>query len=175
MAVWHLRRLDAQDLQGPHLRQKGALSPKRTQMPNGVFGAPRTPHHHPPTPIVAPICCTTITQKRAAVASAQRCFFKAVEWGVVGAQRGLAEACTSPDCTANALNSLSPIGACMQWHLKPWGPVARCTALGLRAQVAGRCNLLCNNQAKCSHLMSSPRMLDCSFIERRKEVLMYSH
>ena len=141
MAVWHLRRLDAQDLQGPHLRQKGALSPKRTQMPNGVFGAPRTPPHHPPTPIVAPICCTTITQKGAAVASAQQCFFKAVEWGVVGAQRGLAEACTSPDCTANALNSLSPIGACMQWHLKPWGPVARCTALGLRAQVAGRCNL----------------------------------
>ena len=96
-----------------------------------------------------------------------------MEWGVVGAQRGLAEACTSPDCTANALNSLSPIGACMQWHLKPWGPVARCTALGLRAQVAGRCNLFENNQAKCSHL-SSPRMLDCSFIERRKEVLMHA-
>ena len=93
MAVWHLRRLDAQDLQGPHLRQKGALSPKRTQMPNGVFGAPRTPPHHHPTPIVAPICCTTITQKRAAVASAQRCFFKAVEWGVVRAQWGLAKAC----------------------------------------------------------------------------------
>ena len=179
MAVWHLRRLDAQDLEGPHLGQKGALSPKRTHMPNGVFGAPPLPPPPPPIPTVAPICCTTITQKgaavSAAVASAQRCFFKAVEWGVVGAQRGLAEACTSPDCTANALNSLSPIGACMQWHLKPWGPVARCTALGLRAQVAGRCNLLCNNQAKCSHLMSSPRMLDCSSIERRKEVPMYSH
>ena len=175
MAVWHLRRLDAQDLEGPHLRQKGTLSPKRTHVPNGVFGAQRTPHHHPPYPH----CCSNLLYnnhtKRAAMASARQSFFKAVEWGVVRAQRGLAEACTSPDCTANALNSLSPIGACMQWHLKPWGPVARCTALGLRAQVAGRCNLLCNNQAKCSHLMSSPRMLDCSSIERRKEVPMYSH
>ena len=47
----------------------------------------------PPTPIVAPICCTTITQKGAAVASSQQCFFKAVEWGVVGPQWGLVEAC----------------------------------------------------------------------------------
>ena len=94
MAVWHLRRLDAQDLQGPHLGQKGALSPKRTHMPNGVFGAPRTPTNLPrPTPTVAPICCTTITQKGAAVASAQQSFLKAVEWGVVRAQWGLAEAC----------------------------------------------------------------------------------
>ena len=93
MAVWHLRRLDAQDLQGPHLRQKGALSPKRTQMPNGVFGAPPLPPPPPPIPTVAPICCTTITQKGAAVASSQQCFFKAVEWGVVGPQWGLVEAC----------------------------------------------------------------------------------
>ena len=59
-------------------------------MPNGVFGAPPLPPPPPPIPTVAQIYCATITQKGAAVASAQQCFFKAVEWGVVGAQRGLA-------------------------------------------------------------------------------------
>ena len=93
MAVWHLRQLDAQDLEGPHLRQKGTLSPKRTHVPNGVFGAQRTPHHHPPYPH----CCSNLLYnnhtKRAAMASARQSFFKAVEWGVVRAQWGLAKAC----------------------------------------------------------------------------------
>ena len=42
---------------------------------------------------------------------------------------------------------------------------------GPRAESTGWCNLLCNNQVKCSH-QSSPRVLNCAFIERLKEVPM---
>ena len=38
MAAQHLRHLGAQDFEGPHFRQNGALSPKWTHMPHSVLG-----------------------------------------------------------------------------------------------------------------------------------------
>ena len=38
VAARHLRHLGAQDFEGPHFRQNGALSPKWTHMPHSVLG-----------------------------------------------------------------------------------------------------------------------------------------
>ena len=44
MAARHLRHLGAQDFEGPHFRQNGALSPKWTHMPHSVLGP--SPNHY---------------------------------------------------------------------------------------------------------------------------------
>ena len=50
MAAQHLKHLGAQDFEGPHFRQNGALGPKWTHMPQVVFGPPLTAPSRPGGP-----------------------------------------------------------------------------------------------------------------------------